>query len=87
MQSNAGLQMILVEPALSQRSRNSGMVSIHSVHTSVTFQRLKCARKGGTCQGSFKRYSHQRDSIRAEASWSCDRLRRVSAGLFQRESN
>ena len=84
MQSNAGLQMVLVKPALSQRSRNGGIVSIHSVHTS--FPKAKMCQKRRHLP-SFKRYSHQRDSIRAEASWSYDMLRRVSAGLFQRKSN
>ena len=41
------------QPALSQKSSNGGMVSIHSVRTSVTFQTLKSA---GSSQSQKKRH-------------------------------
>ena len=41
MQSNVGLHLMLVELALSQKSGNGGIVLIHSVQASVTWQTQK----------------------------------------------
>ena len=77
MQRNAGLRTLLVELAPFQKSSNDGMVSIHSVQTSVTFQTLKSA---GLSQ------SQKRRNLGAVIG-SRDRLKRLSAGLCQRESD
>ena len=53
MQSNAGLQMMLVEPALSQKSSNGGMAPIHLVQTSVSFRMLQSA---GSSQSQKRRH-------------------------------